>query len=318
MIKVRVQQINFESNEIISIKLYPLDGKLLPIFNSGAHIDIHLSNGKTRQYSLISPLQDRSYYEIAVLNDKQSKGGSKFIHDKLKVGDVYQISEPRNLFELDDTNQKVILFAGGIGVTPILSMWSSLALDQRQCDLHYCTRDENTPFKNRIVDFYNKNFFSKYFVYVGNKESNGFIVENILHAYEKNTHIYICGSLGFIDNIEQCALDLGWDKLYIHKECFKAKEEVLDIDPSLQSLIEIKSTGEMIPIYPNQNIAEVLARFGYDIKLSCEQGICGTCATPYLEGEFYHQDMVLDVTEQLTMFTPCCSKVKSEKVVIDI
>ena len=85
MITVRVQQINFESNEIISIKLYPLDGKLLPIFNSGAHIDFHLPNGKTRQYSLISPLQDRSYYEIAVLKDSQSKGGSKFIHDKLNT-----------------------------------------------------------------------------------------------------------------------------------------------------------------------------------------------------------------------------------------
>lgn len=318
MITVRVQQINFESNEIISIKLYPLDGKLLPIFNSGAHIDFHLPNGKTRQYSLISPLQDRSYYEIAVLKDSQSKGGSKFIHDKLKVGNICTISEPRNLFELDDTNQKVVLFAGGIGITPILSMWSSLALDQRQCDLHYCTRDSSIPFKNRITEFYNKNFFSKYFVYVGNKQNNGFAIDKVLHDYEKNTHIYICGSARFIESIEKNALDLGWDKLYIHKECFKAKEELLDLDPNLQSLLQIKSTGEMIPIYPDQNIAEVLAKAGYEIRLSCEQGICGTCITPYSEGEFYHQDMVLDEIEQQTLFTPCCAKVNSAKVVIDI
>ena len=130
IIDVRVQQMHYESENILSIQLAPIHSKLLPHFNSGAHIDLHLPHGKVRQYSLISPLQDRRYYEIGVLKEPKSAGGSRYIHEQLRVGDLIQISEPRNLFELDDTDQKVLLIAGGIGITPILSMWSILAIDQ--------------------------------------------------------------------------------------------------------------------------------------------------------------------------------------------
>lgn len=318
MIDVRVQQIRYESENIISIQLYPIHSKLLPSFNSGAHIDVHLPNGKVRQYSLISPLQDRRYYEIGILHDPKSKGGSRYIHQNLKVGDLLTISEPRNLFELDDTDQKVLLIAGGIGITPILSMWSSLAIDQRKCELHYCTRQPVIPFIDRINTFKIMNSDSHYVTYIGNKDNNGFDIEQVLMNYPINTHIYVCGSLPFIQSVEHTALEMTWHKQFIHKECFKNNEPTLTLDSTEEHVLEILSTGQKITIHQNDNILEALNHAGYKIPMSCEQGICGTCTLGYVEGELYHQDMILNDRDHLTLFTPCCSKIKSKKIIIDI
>ena len=318
MIEVRVQQIRYESENIISIQLNPIYSKLLPSFNSGAHIDVHLPNGKVRQYSLISPLQDRRYYEIGVLLDPKSKGGSSYIHRELKVGDLLTISEPRNLFELDDTDQKVLLIAGGIGITPILSMWSSLAIDQRRCELHYCTRQMVVPFIDRIGTFKIMNNDSQYFTYIGNKDNNGFNIEQVLTNYPVNTHIYVCGSLPFIQYVEDCAIAMSWHKQFIHKECFKNSELPQMLDSTEEHVLEILSTGQKITIQQSDNILEALNHAGYTVPMSCEQGICGTCTLGYVEGELYHQDMILNDQDHLTLFTPCCSKIKSKKIIIDL
>ena len=318
IIDVRVQQMHYESENILSIQLAPIHSKLLPHFNSGAHIDLHLPHGKVRQYSLISPLQDRRYYEIGVLKEPKSAGGSRYIHEQLRVGDLIQISEPRNLFELDDTDQKVLLIAGGIGITPILSMWSSLAIDQRKCDLHYCTRQPNIPFIDRINEFHIMNRDSHYVTYIGNQHTNGFDIATVLQQETVNTHIYICGSATFIQSIESQALLMQWTKPFIHKECFKNTNTALQLTSSQEHIIEIASTGQKIPLLQIDNIAEVLNKAGYVVPLSCEQGICGTCTLRYTEGELHHQDMILNDEDHLTMFTPCCSKIKSKYIVIDL
>ena len=318
MLRVRVQQIRYESDSIVSVQLFPIATKILPSFNSGAHIDVHLPNKKVRQYSLISPLQDRTYYEIAILKDKNSKGGSKYFHENLRVGNILTISEPRNLFELDDTDSKILLFAGGIGITPILSMWSSLSLDKRKCELHYCTRDFTVPFLSRIQEFGKSNPESDFSIYQGNKDNNGFDIEKVLKTYPQNTHIYICGSLGFIYDIEKFAETLGWKREFIHKECFKNSTIPENLDNTQTQIIEIASTGQQIKIKQGDNIAKALIGAGHNIKMSCEQGLCGTCATRYIEGEFHHQDIILNESERKIMFTPCCSIIKSKKIIIDI
>ncbi|MFW6502248.1 PDR/VanB family oxidoreductase [Acinetobacter baumannii] len=318
IIDVRVKQMRYESENILSIQLIPIKAKLLPHFNSGAHIDLHLPNGKVRQYSLISPLQDRRYYEIGVLKEPNSTGGSRYVHEHLRVGDLIKISEPRNLFELDDTDQKVVLIAGGIGITPILSMWSSLALDQRQCDLHYCTRQSNIPFLDRINEFHIMNRDSNYKTYIGHKSDNGFDIKTILDQEKVNTHLYICGSLPFIQYVEDQALAMQWSKSFIHKECFKNTPLAMELDSDQEHTIVIASSGEKIQLLQTDNIAMVLNQAGYTVPMSCEQGICGTCTLRYSEGELYHQDMILNDQEHLEMFTPCCSKIKSKHLVIDL
>lgn len=318
IIDVRVQQMRYESENILSIQLAPIHTKLLPHFNSGAHIDFHFPNGKVRQYSLISPLQDRRYYEIGVLKDPKSLGGSRYIHEQLRVGHLIQISQPRNLFELDDTEQKVLLIAGGIGITPILSMWSSLAIDQRKCDLHYCTRQTNIPFIDRIDTFQILNRDSRYTTYVGNKQTNNFDIKKVLQQEKVNTHLYVCGSVHFIQYVEAQALAMQWTKEFIHKECFKNPMTELLLASHHEHSLEIASTGQKIPILQTDNIAEVLNKAGYVVPMSCEQGICGTCTLRYTGGELHHQDMILNETDHLTMFTPCCSKIKSQHLIIDL
>lgn len=318
IIDVRVQQMRYESENILSIQLAPIHSKLLPHFNSGAHIDFHFPHGKVRQYSLISPLQDRRYYEIGVLKEPKSLGGSRYIHEQLRVGDLIQISQPRNLFELDDTEQKVLLIAGGIGITPILSMWSSLAIDQRKCDLHYCTRQPNIPFIDRINEFHIMNRDSRYTTYVGNKQTNNFDIKKVLQQEKVNTHLYVCGSAHFIQYVEAQALAMQWTKEFIHKECFKNPMTELLFASHHEHSLEIASTGQKIPILQTDNIAEVLNKAGYVVPMSCEQGICGTCTLRYTEGELHHQDMILNDEDHLTMFTPCCSKIKSKHIVIDL
>lgn len=318
LIDVRIKQMRYESDKILSIQLVPIHTKLLPHFNSGAHIDFHFPHGKVRQYSLISPLQDRRYYEIGVLKEPQSLGGSRYIHEQLRVGDLIKISEPRNLFELDDTDQKVLLIAGGIGITPILSMWSSLAIDQRKCDLHYCIRQPNIPFIDRIDEFHIMNRNSHYVTYIGNQQTNGFDIAAVLQQEKVNTHIYVCGSGHFIQYVEAQALAMQWTKEFIHKECFKNPMTELLLASDQEHSLEIASTGQKISLLQTDNIAEVLNKAGYVVPMSCEQGICGTCTLRYTGGELHHQDMILNETDHLTMFTPCCSKIKSQHLIIDL
>lgn len=315
-LSVRVANRRVEATDVVSLELVSIDGQDLPAFGAGAHIDVHVPGGLIRQYSLLNDCTESSRYLIGVLRDQNSRGGSIAMHDRLQVGDVIQISEPRNRFALM-SSQRSILFAGGIGVTPILCMARRLQAVQSDFEFHYCSRSlERTAFHEEIA---RSDFASRVQFHFDDNPVTRMDLGGILSAPHEQTHLYVCGPTGFIDYVVTHAQSLGWPTAQIHFERFTADHvEPLADDQTFQ--VRLASTGEEFDIPPGEPITKVLDRQGVYIPVSCEEGICGTCLTGVVEGMPDHRDSYLtDEEHELNdQFTPCVSRSKTPLLIIDL
>ncbi|AEI82630.1 vanillate O-demethylase oxidoreductase VanB (plasmid) [Cupriavidus necator N-1] len=314
-LKVLVREKETVADGIVRFELRPTSGELLPSFTAGSHIDVTLPNGAVRQYSLCNAPDDNGRYEIAVLLEPLGRGGSRSAHVDLHRGSVLQISPPRNLFPLSDAGHS-ILIAGGIGITPILSMAHHLACGGRSFELHYCTRSvARTAFLERITS---SEFADSVTIYHDDyTQQERFSARNTLASPTDDTHIYVCGPTGFMDHVIGVALAAGWQTANVHREYFVAPSA--DTSGDRPFTVEFARTGQAVVVPPSQSVAQALAAHGIDIPVSCEQGICGTCMMRVLEGEPDHRDTFLTTQEHAAndRFTPCCSRSKTARLVID-
>jgi len=319
MINVVVASKTQEAEDICGLILKSENGSPLPSFEAGAHIDIYLPNDLVRQYSLCNPANEFTYYQIGVLKDPNSRGGSISVHDELKEGDLIQISEPRNLFPLNNDSARDILFAGGIGVTPILSMAEALAAKGKDFEMHYCSRSRlRVAYHQRITTSSYSDKVQFHFDDAAPEQKLDMKTE--LNRMAGNSHIYVCGPNGFMDYVLNSAKEAGWPSEQIHREYFSAAE----VDDSAEALdvfdVEIKSTGKVISVQAEQTVVEALEDNGVFINVACEEGVCGTCITRVVDGEPAHRDVFMTDEEHAKndQFTPCCSRSKSPKLVLDL
>lgn len=317
MIEVTVVRKKAEAQDIFSFELARDDGQLLPVFSAGSHIDVHIPGGQVRQYSLFNHPEERHRYMIGVLLDPSSRGGSKAMHLDVDEGTKLKISEPRNLFALEHGATRSVLFAGGIGITPILCMAERLAQIGANFEMHYCSRaEERTAFVERIKG--SPFASSVHFHFDDGADSQKLDIKQALAGAGLGDHLYVCGPGGFMEFVLSSARAGGWSEGQLHREYFAAAPTSKADDGSFE--VKIASTGMTVSIPSDRSVAEVLAESGIDIPLSCEQGICGTCLTRVLEGEPDHRDMFLTDAEHARndQFTPCCSRSKSPVLVLDI
>jgi vanillate O-demethylase ferredoxin subunit len=315
-LSVRVARKRKEAHDIVSFELVAADARLLPPFSAGAHIDVEIARGLIRQYSLCNDPTEQHRYVIAVLRDPQSRGGSAALHDTVGEGDVLNISEPRNHFPLTQAKRS-LLFAGGIGVTPILCMAERLARIGADFGMHYCTRsEERTAFRERIAasPFADKVMFH----HDSGAPEQKMPIADILARPAPGTHLYICGPAGFIDLVVDTAKQAGWTGDQVHLEYFGATARDSSADQQFE--VTIASTGKVYAIPAHQPVIRVLADNGIAIPMSCEQGICGTCATRVLAGVPEHRDLYFTDDERARndQFTPCCSRSKSAMLILDL
>ncbi|MES2364014.1 MAG: PDR/VanB family oxidoreductase [Pseudomonadota bacterium] len=315
-IEVKVVRKIREAEDITSFELARLDGAPLPQFSAGSHLDVQIPGGLTRQYSLCNDSTEQHRYRIAVLRDPASRGGSIGMHDAVHEGDVIRISAPKNHFPLQHA-QRTLLFAGGIGVTPLLCMAQRLAAIDADFTLHYCTRSaERTAFHKEISA---SAFAGKVsFHFDAGPPEQKLDLQAALGSPEPGKQLYVCGPGGFIDYVINTAKAAGWSSGQIHLEYFGAAPQDTSNDGSFD--VKIASTGKTYTIGAAQNIIQVLKDNGIEILTSCEQGVCGTCITRVLEGEPDHRDMYFtdDEKEKNDQFTPCCSRSKSKTLVLDL
>lgn len=316
MLKVRIAAKTVEAHDVCAFDLVHPDGLPLPAFTAGAHIDVHLPNGLVRQYSLCNSPTERDRYRIAVLKTADSRGGSGCMHDQVQAGDSLDISAPRNLFALsEDTTAPPLLFAGGIGITPVLAMAEHLTQTGRSFSLHYCARSpDRAAFLQRIKASPYSVCASHYFDDAGdNLDTAG-----VLAKASAGTHLYVCGPTGFMDHVLQTARDLDWAESRLHREYFTSA--LIDHISDSAFSIRIAGTGEMIDVPADKTALEVLIAKGFDIPMSCEQGICGTCLTRVVDGIPDHRDQFQTEVEQAQndQFTPCCSRSKTPVLVLDL
>ncbi|MGO4892707.1 PDR/VanB family oxidoreductase [Flavobacterium sp. W21_SRS_FM6] len=313
MIHVTVSEKSVLSDRICRLLLCAANGQELPKATPGAHIDVHLPNGLVRQYSLCNEAK-RNGYEIAVLNEPQGRGGSAYIHENLTIGDSLQISEPKNLFPLDSSARRTILIAAGVGITPILSMAEHLLQTGADFTLHYCTKTpEQTAYLQRITHSGLAKFSHFHF------SQNGRVnLAQVITAPQDDLHVYVCGPNAFNDAVIECAISKNWQGSNIHREYFSAAPIDHSSDGSFE--IEINSTGDVFNVPANESMLEVLEDRGFFIPVACEQGVCGTCITGLLSGEAEHKDVFMthDEHSKMNKITPCCSRAKSKRLVLDL
>jgi vanillate monooxygenase ferredoxin subunit len=316
MRQVIISRTSAEALDVCSLELVDPKGQSLPPFSAGAHIDVRLANGLVRQYSLCNDPSETNRYLIAVLRDANSRGGSASMH-ALQPGAALDISEPKNHFALAEGARHSVLFAGGIGITPLLCMAERLQGTGAPFDLHYCTRSpQRTAFAERIrqaayadqVQFHHDD----------GPEDQKLDMRAAIGAPADGRHVYVCGPAGFMDAVLGTARSLGWPEDRLHREYFAAAAVDTRGDGSFE--VQIASTGAVIWVESEQSVVAALAAAGIAVPTSCEQGVCGTCLTRVIDGSPEHRDMYLTPDEQARgdQFMPCCSRAQSARLVLDL
>jgi vanillate O-demethylase ferredoxin subunit len=319
MLSVRVARKHVEAVDICSFELVAVDGSPLPAFSAGSHVDVQLpgNEGLTRPYSLCNDPTESHRYLIGVLRDPASRGGSRAMHDQVVEGQVLQISAPKNHFGLAHDARRHLLLAGGIGVTPILCMAERLANTGADFEMHYCTRSpERTAFRQRITA---SGFASQVQFHFDDGDAGQKLdIAALLAAPASGVHLYVCGPKGFMDAVLTTARAEGWPEPQLHYEFFAGEAVKSDSDASFE--VQLASSGKIVVIPGDKTVVQALAEAGVDVPVSCEQGVCGTCLTRVIEGVPDHRDMYLTPEEQAAndQFTPCCSRARTPRLVLDL
>lgn len=316
-IRLRVARKVAETADICRFELLPIEGEALPAFSAGAHLVVHTPGGMMRSYSLCNAPEGAKSWEIAVLREQTSRGGSKAMHERVNEGDLLTVEGPRNLFELAAGASESLLLAGGIGITPLLAMAESLYAKGRAFELHYCTRSlDRTAFLERLAA-------RPYRAQVHHHFDDGDVTQRIdLSALLSNPspgrHLYVCGPKGFLDAVLSTARACGWPEDRLHSEAFGAEVVHRETDGAFE--VQLASSGRVISVAKEQTVVDALAAVGVEVPVSCEQGVCGTCLTRVLEGRPDHQDMYLSPQEQAAndQFLPCCSRSLTPRLVLDL
>jgi len=313
MLKLRVASKAPLTDQIVSLKLESVSGEPLPEVAAGAHINLHLGTGLSRQYSICNPGTSTQYYELAVLIETESRGGSKAVA-ALEFDDVIEADEPQNHFGLK-TASNHRLFAAGIGITPMLAMARELNARGSQFDLLYRARSpERAAFYSQLqqCDFSEACRFSF-------SSDGGLDLASELANPQADEQLYVCGPQRFIDALLEAAKETGWRTDQINREYFNAT--VLEVEEGDQPFtVKLKSTGDEYLVPVDQTIAEVLENAGVFVPLSCESGVCGTCLVDVVSGEPDHRDLYQSEEEQASnrQMTVCCSRSKTPVIEIDL
>jgi ferredoxin-NADP reductase len=311
LIDVRLTAIRYAALDTNLYELTSLDGKPLPPYEPGAHIDLHLPNGVVRQYSLLEAEPDPTRYTIGVKRDPASRGGSRYVHDELRVGRPLKISPPRNNFPLVEDAGHVILFAGGIGVTPIWCMVQRLATLERSWRLYYACRSRSDMAFLQALE----SMASSQFHFDDEAQGKFLDIEAIVAGAPKDAHLYCCGPTPMLKAFE--AATANWPRDQIHIEYFTPKQVPAKTGGFV---VELARSGKEFVIPEGKSILQVLLDAGVDVDYSCELGICGACEQRVISGVPEHRDAILTEEEQAsnTKVMICCAGCKSDRLVLDL
>jgi len=321
LLRAKVSSRKLIGDRIISLQLEPADGAVFPAAKAGAHIDLHLAPALVRQYSLTGKLQ-AGHYKIAIKLDTQSRGGSVYLHERVHEGSTINVSVPRNNFPLQEpkpedqySGSMVYLIAGGIGLTPLLAMAWELHESSRDFELHIYARTESAiPFANEYNEL---PFRQKLHVHISHNFSEGKIdISSIAGTISRGDQLYVCGPAGFIKQVHIEAIAAGFSERQFNTEYFGAE---IDTDGEPFTLVARKSNREF-SVPPDKTILQVLVEAGIEVPTACENGVCGSCLLGVVEGTPDHRDMVQTDLEKSnnTQITACCSRSKTQRLVLDI
>lgn len=311
-----VYQIRHEARDIVSVELRPVDGGTFAAFEAGSHIDLHLGNGLLRSYSLFNAAGETHRYAVGILKDAKSRGGSRWVHEQLRVGGTIRISAPRNNFKLHEDAAHSVLVAGGIGITPILCMARRLQALGRSFEVMYFARSrQGAAFVAEIEALGVPVHWHFDEERGGPPDLKALLAQRPAGA---NTHYYACGPAVMLDAFETHCAELGYANAHIER--FTAVEVKAASDAKASYTVELQRSGKVITVAPDQTLLQAIRACGVEPSTSCEDGVCGACETRVLEGTPDHRDSVLSKAEQAAnkSMMICVSGCKSERLVLDL
>ena len=306
------------SDQTENIKSFTLQGSEehpLPAFTAGSHIDIKLSSGKVRSYSLINSTHEQNRYQIAVKYEANGRGGSKEMHG-LKEGMELEITVPKNNFVLYENVRRYILISGGIGITPLLSMAHRLDELDKHFEFHICSRTkEEVPFSYELQNW---SFAPMVEIHANQNDHPSIDLDKVLSEPNHDTLIYCCGPAGFNQWVKSTALDLGWNATHIKQELFSMDTKVFS-EPKAFNL-KMEKSGKTISIPADRSIIDMIELENVSVNYSCLQGTCGSCITKVVAGDVDHRDAFLTEAEKLEneKMCLCVSRAKGADLAIDL
>jgi ferredoxin-NADP reductase/nitrite reductase/ring-hydroxylating ferredoxin subunit len=297
---------------VAAFELVPVKG-MLPTFQPGAHIDVHMPNGLVRQYSIVNGPGESDRFVIGVKREPDSEGGSACMHEAVREGDVLAISEPRNNFPLRRDAVRTLFIGGGIGIAPLLAMAQALAHSALPHEFHcFAASAAQLAFRERLEAL------GSLETHLGlSPEDTSARLGELICPYHPAMHLYLCGPGPMLDAARSIAAAAGWPEETVHFEYF-ANSRVVDRSSSFE--IALARSCLTLTVPAGRTVLEVLREHGVDLPSSCEQGACGTCVATVIEGEPDHQDVYLNEAERRsgTRIMTCVSRAKSPRLVLDV
>ena len=311
LLRLRIKRITWHNEFVNSYELVSADGVALPSFTAGAHIGLMLPAG-TRSYSLMNAPFETHRYVLGVAREPGGRGGSAYVHDHLRVGAVIAASPPKNLFPLHEDNSPALLIAGGIGITPMLSMAAHLEAERRPWRLVYAVRnDQHRAFHGELGEW-----AGKVSVHLDQEAGGVLDLATLVASASPDTHFYCCGPAPMLTSYLQACESRPEDK--VHFERFSAE---LPPPVNVGSFdVVLAKSGRRIRVEKTQSILRALSDAGISAPHSCEQGICGVCETRVLDGVPDHRDSLLSEQERQAnnVIMICCSRSVSPSLTLDL
>ena len=299
---------------VIALDLVSHNGRDLPAWTPGSHVDVLLAPGLERQYSLCGDLDDRSRWRIAVLREDAGRGGSVRLHDTVEVGQRLRVRGPRNHFAFEVTpGTRYRFLAGGIGITPLRAMIATAEAAGADWTLDHAGRSRSTmAFAAELATAHPARV-----TLPAADESARLDVHALLAQPRTDTAVYVCGPTRLIDAVEQVLAD--WPPTALHAERFEAKEYGEPVWPDPFE-VELALSGTTVVVEPGESVLDAVAAEGVVALSSCRVGTCGTCETPVLEGAVEHRDSVLTPAEQAedVVMMICVSRAAGPRLVLDL
>jgi ferredoxin-NADP reductase len=311
LVEVRLTAIRYAARDTNLYEFRRPDGAPLPAYEPGAHIDLNLPNGLIRQYSLIIARPDPASYTVGIKRDPASRGGSRYIHDELRVGKIIKISAPRNNFPLREDAAHTVLLAGGIGITPVWCMVQRLTERKRSWQLHYsCRSRADMAFLDALEAM------APAALHFDDEAQGAFLdIAGIVARAPQHAHLYCCGPTPMLNAFETATAN--WPREQVHIEYFTPKAP-----PAKKGgfTVELARSGQEFFVPEGRTILEVLLDEGVDVDYSCELGICGACEQRVIAGTPEHRDAILTEEEQAEnkRVMICCAGCKSDRLVLDL
>jgi len=307
-----VRSLTHESTGVLSVQLVDPAGAALPPWEPGAHLDLHLPGGLSRQYSLSGDPADPSSYRLGVLREEAGRGGSAYVHDTLRPGQLVEVAGPRNHFRLDPAASYVFV-AGGIGITPILPMLAEVTAAGADWSLLYGGRTAGSMAFVAELGQYGQR------VTLWPQDTHGLLdLDGLLGTPRPDTLVYACGPEPLLVAVEQRMA--RWPAASLHLERFAAP--VVERDPADDEALEVvlAETGRTVLVPPDRSVLDMLLEEGVDVLHDCQEGICGSCEVKVIEGEVDHRDFVLSDPEKAAngCMMVCVSRACGNRLVLGV